>query len=122
MVQGNHTVEQHEIRFMELVKYVSYMDTDQCQVDRFIYGFNPKIREMVQMWKPSLVTEAVEHASYVEENLDLKGGNITIFPQNQGLWGRPLIPSPGEEVLGHHPMEIGLYPEHRQWGFQWLLV
>lgn len=34
---------------MELVKYDSYMDTDQRQVDRFIYGLNPKIREMVQM-------------------------------------------------------------------------
>jgi hypothetical protein len=29
LVQGNRTVEEYEIRFMELVKYVPYMDTDQ---------------------------------------------------------------------------------------------
>jgi hypothetical protein len=29
LVQGNKTVEEYEIMFMELVKYVSYMDTDQ---------------------------------------------------------------------------------------------
>jgi hypothetical protein len=28
-VQGNMTMEEYEIRFMELVKYVSYMDNDQ---------------------------------------------------------------------------------------------
>jgi hypothetical protein len=29
LVQGHITVEEYEIRFMELVKYVSYMDKDQ---------------------------------------------------------------------------------------------
>ena len=79
MVKGNRTVEEYEIRFMELVKYVSYMETDQRQADRFIYGLNPKIRAMVWMWKPSSVAEAVEQTRHVEEHLDLKGGNKTIF-------------------------------------------
>lgn len=74
-------VEEYEVRLMELVKYVSYMDTDQCQADRFIYGLNPNFRELVQMWKPSSVVEGIQHAHYVEEHLDLKGGNITIFPK-----------------------------------------
>jgi hypothetical protein len=29
LVQGKGTVEEYDIRFMELVKYVSYMDNDQ---------------------------------------------------------------------------------------------
>jgi hypothetical protein len=49
---------------MELVKYVSYMDNDQRQAERFVYGLNPKIRAMVRMWKPSSVAEAVENARY----------------------------------------------------------
>ena len=73
---------------MELVKYVSYMDTDQRQANRFIYGLRPKIRAMVRMWKPSLVAEAVEHACYVEEHLDLKGGNKTIFPRQPRFMGK----------------------------------
>jgi hypothetical protein len=55
LVQGNITVEEYEIRFMELVKYVSYMDNDQRQAEHFVYGLNPKIRAMVRMWKPSSV-------------------------------------------------------------------
>jgi hypothetical protein len=45
-------MEKYEIWFMELVKYVSYMDIDQRQEERFVYRLNPKIRAMVQMWKP----------------------------------------------------------------------
>jgi hypothetical protein len=61
LVQGNKTIEEYEIRFMELVKYVSYMDNDQRQVECFVYGLNPKIRAMVWMWKPSSVAEVVEN-------------------------------------------------------------
>jgi hypothetical protein len=74
LIQGPRTVEEYEIRFMELVKYVSYMDTDQRQADRFVYGLNPKIRAMVRMWKPSSVAEAVESARYAEEHINLTGG------------------------------------------------
>ena len=49
LVQGNITIEEYEIRFMELVKYVSYMDNDQRKVECFVYGLNPKIRAMVWM-------------------------------------------------------------------------
>jgi hypothetical protein len=59
LVQGNGTMEDYEIRFMELVKYVSYMDIDQRQSQLFVYRLNPKIRAMVRMWKPSSVVEAV---------------------------------------------------------------
>jgi hypothetical protein len=65
---------------MELVKYVSYMDNDQRQAERFIYGLNPKIRAMVRMWKPSSVAEVVENAHYAEEHMNLTGGTRLTFP------------------------------------------
>jgi hypothetical protein len=79
LVQGNRTVEEYEIRFMELVKYVSYMDNDQRQAEHFVYGLNPKIRAMVRMWKPSSVAEAVENARYAEEHMNLTGGTRPTF-------------------------------------------
>jgi hypothetical protein len=82
LVQGNRTVEEYEIRFMELVKYVSYMDNDQRQAERFVYGLNPKIRAMVRMWKPSSVAEAVENARYAEEHMNLTGGTRPTFPHH----------------------------------------
>ena len=43
-MQGNQSVEYYETRFMELVKYVSYLDMYQCKAKHFVYGINPKIR------------------------------------------------------------------------------
>jgi hypothetical protein len=73
---------------MELVKYVSYMDNDQRQVERFIYGLNPKIRAMLWMWKPSSVVEAVENARYAEEHMNLTGGTRPIFPHHPEFVGK----------------------------------
>jgi hypothetical protein len=73
---------------MELVKYVSYMDNNQRQVERFIYGLNPKIRAMVRMWKLSSVAEAVENARYVEEHMNLTRGTRLTFPHRRGFVGK----------------------------------
>jgi hypothetical protein len=70
------------------VKYVSYMDNDQQQEERFVYGLNPKIRAMVQMWKPSSVEEAVENAGYVEEHMNLNGGMRSTFLHHPGFVGK----------------------------------
>jgi hypothetical protein len=88
LIQGNKTVEEYEIRFMELVKYVSYMDSDQRQAERFIYGLNPRIRDMVRMWKLSLVVEVVESARYVEEHMNLTGGARSTFLHCPGFLGK----------------------------------
>jgi hypothetical protein len=88
LVQGNRTVEEYEIRFMELVKYVSYMDNDKRQAKCFVYGLTPKIRAMVRMWKPSLVAEAVENERYVEEHVKLNGGMRSTFLHHLGFVGK----------------------------------
>jgi hypothetical protein len=88
LVQGNRTVEEYEIRFMELVKYVSYMDNEQRQVECFVYGLNPKIRAMVQMWKSSSIVEAVENARYAEEHMNLTGGTRPTFLHRPGFVGK----------------------------------
>ena len=73
---------------MELVKYVSYMDNDQRQAERFVYGLNPKIRAMVRMWKPSSVVEEVENVRYAEEHMNLTGGTRPTFPHRPGFVGK----------------------------------
>jgi hypothetical protein len=88
LVQGNRTVEEYEIGFMELVKYVSYMDNDQRQAERFVYELNPKIRAMVQMWKSSPVAEAVENARYAKEHMNLTGGARSTFSHCPGFVGK----------------------------------
>ena len=60
------------LRFMELVKYIHYLDSDERQAECFIFGLNPRIRALVRMWKPSSVAEAVECGRYAEEHLGIK--------------------------------------------------
>jgi hypothetical protein len=88
LVRGNRTVEEYEIRFMELVKYVSYMDNNQRQAEHFVYGLNPKIRVMVRMWKPSSIAEAVENSRYVEEHMSLNGDMRSTFPHHPEFLGK----------------------------------
>jgi hypothetical protein len=73
---------------MELVKYVLYMDNDQRQVECFVYGLNPKKRDMVWIWKPSSVVKAVENACYAEEHMNLTGGTRPTFSHRPGFIGK----------------------------------
>jgi hypothetical protein len=88
LVHGKRMVEEYEIGFMELVKYMSYMDNDQRQAECFVYGLNPKIRAMVRMWKPSLVAEVVENVCYAKEHMNLTGGTRPTFLHFPGFVGK----------------------------------
>jgi hypothetical protein len=97
---------------MELVKYVSYMDNDQRRAEHFVYGLNPKIRAMVQMWKPSSVAEAVENACYVEEHMNLTGRTRPTFPHPLGFVGK--APVVGKSSCGQVDRPLGLDLDPRQ--------
>eukprot|EP00253_Pinus_taeda_P029424 PITA_29424 len=88
LIQGSKTVEEYEIRFMELVKYIHYLDSDERQAERFIFGLNPRIRALVSMWKPSSVAEAVECGRYAEEHLGIKKDIGPAGPLQSGLPGK----------------------------------
>ena len=81
-------VEEYEIRFMELVKYIHYLDSDERQAERFIFGLNPRIRALVSMWKPSAVAKAVECGRYVEEHLGIKKDMGPTGPIQPGFPGK----------------------------------
>jgi hypothetical protein len=88
LVQGNMTMEEYEIKLMDLVKYVSYKDIDQQLEKCFVYALNHKIRAMVRMWKSSSVAEAIENAHYAEEHMRLNGGMRSTFSQHPGFEGK----------------------------------
>ena len=54
----------------------------------FVYGLNPKIRAMVQMWKPSSVAEVVENARYAKEHMNLTGGTRPTFLHHPRFVGK----------------------------------
>eukprot|EP00253_Pinus_taeda_P029272 PITA_29272 len=73
---------------MELVKYIHYLDFDERQAERFIFGLNPRIRALVSMWKPSSVAEVVECGRYAEEHLGIKKDIGPVEPLQSGFPGK----------------------------------
>ena len=71
-------VEDYEAIFMEIVKYVPYLDLDDRQVEIFVYGLNYKIRATVWMQKPYLVSMVIESSRYDEDMSYSKGENKLI--------------------------------------------
>jgi hypothetical protein len=87
-----------------------------------VYDLNPKIRAMVQMWKPSSVAEVIENIHYTEDNMSLNGGMRSTIPQHPGFMEMLLGITLGEEALGHLLMEIELLLDQLQQVFQWKRV
>ena len=71
-------VEEYEAIFMEIVKYVPYLDSDDRQVEWFVYGLNYKIKATVWIQKPYLVSMVIESSRYAEDMSDAKGGKKLI--------------------------------------------
>lgn len=88
LLQGNKTMEEYEMRFMKLVKYVPSLNIDERQAERFVYGLNPRIRALVRMWRLSSVAKAVECALYVEEHLGIKRESWPFGPPQLGFVGK----------------------------------
>eukprot|EP00253_Pinus_taeda_P035628 PITA_35628 len=81
-------MEEYEIRFMELVKYIHYLDSDERQAEHFIFELNPRIRALVRIWKPSSVAEAVECGRYAENHLGTKKDVEPAEPLQLGFPGK----------------------------------
>jgi hypothetical protein len=79
--------------------------TTNDRQEHFVYGLNPKIRAMVQMWKPSSVAEAVENARYVEEHMNLARGARPTFLHRPGFVGK--APRTFRRGGGSRPLPYG---------------
>jgi hypothetical protein len=59
----------------------------------------------VQMWKPSLVVEAMENVRYVEEHMNLTKGMRPTFPHHPGFVGK--APTTFPRGGGSRPLPYG---------------
>ena len=66
-------MEEYMIRFMQLVKYVPYMNTNERQVECFVCGMNCKIRVLVHMMNMTLVAKVVSMHAILKNLLIPKG-------------------------------------------------
>jgi hypothetical protein len=83
-------VPEYEARFMELLRYAPYLNTEKLKVNRFVLGLNGSLREKVRILMPQTLHDAIQKALIAEEEL-ISGGQTRTpaGPAGQGSSGTP---------------------------------
>ena len=69
--QGTKIVLEYEARFMEFLRYDTYMHTKSLKVNKFLYGLNPLLKEKVCILMPTTLHEAMQKAIIAEEEMQV---------------------------------------------------
>jgi hypothetical protein len=59
---GSMTIDEHERRFLELLKYVSFIKDETIKILRYLSGFPPFISEKIQYGDPKTLEETIRRA------------------------------------------------------------
>jgi hypothetical protein len=62
-------VPEYEARFMELLRYALYLNTEKLKVNRFMFGLNRNLRAKVRILMPQTLHNVVQKALIAEEEL-----------------------------------------------------
>ena len=64
---------EYEARFMELLRYAQYLNTEKLKVNRFVFGLNNSLRAKVRILMPQTLHDVIENALIAEEEI-MSGG------------------------------------------------
>jgi hypothetical protein len=56
---GSMTIDEYEIRFLELLKYVSFIKDDTVNIQRYLSGFPSFISDKIQYDDPKTLEETI---------------------------------------------------------------
>jgi hypothetical protein len=56
---GSMTIDEYEIRFLELLKYVSFIKDETVNIKRYLSGFTPFIGDKIQYDDPKTLEETI---------------------------------------------------------------
>jgi hypothetical protein len=66
-------VAEYEAHFMELLRYALHLNTENLNVNRFVFGLNDSLRAKVRILMPQTLHDAIQKALIAEEEL-ISGG------------------------------------------------
>ena len=74
-------MEEYENRFLELLRYVSYMKDEKVKVQHFLSGFPQSYKDRIEFYEPRTLEEAISIAmSKAKVNLiTIRHGRIRIM-------------------------------------------
>jgi hypothetical protein len=64
---GNITIDEYERRFMELLKYVSFIKDETVKIHRYLRGFPPSIGDKIQYDDPKTMEETIRRGKCLYE-------------------------------------------------------
>ena len=67
--QGTKIVLEYEARFMEFLRYATYLNIESLKVNKFLYGLNPLLKEKLHILMPTTLHEAVKKGIIFEEEM-----------------------------------------------------
>jgi hypothetical protein len=56
---GNMTIDEYERRFLELLKYVSFIKNETIKIQRYLSGFSSFISDKIQYDDPNTLDETI---------------------------------------------------------------
>jgi hypothetical protein len=62
---GNMTMEEYEKKFLELLRYVSYIKDEKEKIQRFLSGFPTFYKDKIQFDEPKTLEETIRKAKYL---------------------------------------------------------
>jgi hypothetical protein len=64
---GNMTIDEYEQRFLELLKYVSFIKHEIVKIQRYLSGLPPSIRDKIQYDDPKTMEETIRREKFLYE-------------------------------------------------------
>jgi hypothetical protein len=64
---GNMTIDEYERRFLELLKYVSFIKEGSVKIHRNLSGLSPFIRDNIQYDDPKTMKETIRREKFLYE-------------------------------------------------------
>ena len=64
---GSMTIDEYEHRFLELLKYVSFIKEETVNIQRYLYGLPPSIGDKIQYDDPNTMEETIRRAKCLYE-------------------------------------------------------
>jgi hypothetical protein len=65
---GSMTIHEYERRFLELLKYVSFIKDETINIQRYLSGFPPFISEKIEYDDPKTLEETIRRSKFLYDH------------------------------------------------------
>ena len=64
---GQQTMEEYANKFLELLRYVGYIEYEKVKIQRFLSGLPQSYKDQIEFCEPTNIEEAIRKSNYLYE-------------------------------------------------------